>query len=108
MPQRVVRVVLKGYACRGVPLGVLLAKALLGIGSQSQLLALPQLHNEDVCGKAHARLRRMQKRNERADHTRVKAGIFSAQEDVTRSQGSLGFLEGLICVPTAAGKHLAE
>lgn len=64
MPQRVVWVVLERYACCGVPLGMLLAKALLGIGSQSQLLALPQLHNEDVCTKAHAHLRRLQRRNE--------------------------------------------
>lgn len=42
------------------------------------------------------------------DHTGAKAGIFSAQEDVTRSQGFLGFLEGLICVLREAGKHLAK
>lgn len=39
------------------------------------------------------------------DHTRAKAGIFSAQEDVTRSQGLLGFIEGLISTPRVAGKH---
>lgn len=49
VPQRVVGVVLEGHAGRGVPLGVFLAKALLGIGSQPQLLPLPQLHNQDVC-----------------------------------------------------------
>lgn len=48
VPQRVVWVILKGDTSRGVPLGMLLAKALLGIGSQPQLLTLPQLHNEDV------------------------------------------------------------
>ena len=30
---------------------MLLAKALFGIGSKSQLLALPQLDDEDVCGE---------------------------------------------------------
>lgn len=108
MPQRVVRVILEGYACCGVPLGMLLAKALLGISSESQLLALPQLHDEDVCGKAHSHLRRQQRRNERAGHTWAKVGIFSAQEDVTRCYGSLGFIEGLISVPRVAGKHLAK
>lgn len=108
MPQRVVRVILEGYTCCGVPLGVLLAKALLGISSESQLLALPQLHNEDVCGKAHACLKRLQRRNECAGHTRAKIGIFSAQEDVIRCHGSLGFIEGLISVPRVAEKHLAK
>ena len=96
MPQRVVWVVLKGYACCGVPLGVLLAKALLGIGSQLQLLALPQLHNQDVYRKAHASVGRLMRRS---DRTREKAEIISAQEDVTRKQALLGFLEGLSMSP---------
>lgn len=53
MPQGVVGVVLEGHAGRGVPLGVLLAKALLGVGSQPQLLPLPQLHNQDVWKSTH-------------------------------------------------------
>lgn len=28
------------------------------------------------------------------DHTRPKAGIFTAQEDVSRNQGLLGLLKG--------------
>lgn len=64
VPQRVVWVVLKGHPCCGVPLGVLLAEALLGVGSQLQLLALPQLHNQDVYRKAS--VRRLMRRNERA------------------------------------------
>lgn len=64
VPQRIVWVVLKGDTGRGIPLGMLLAKALLGIGSQPQLLALTQLHNEDVCRKAQACWSRLQRRKE--------------------------------------------
>lgn len=49
VPQCIVRVVLKGHPRRGVPLGVLLAEALLGVGSESQLLALAKLHEKNVC-----------------------------------------------------------
>lgn len=49
VPKCVVWIIFKSYPCSGVPLGMLLAKALLGIGSKSQLLALPQLDNKDVC-----------------------------------------------------------
>lgn len=50
MPQRVVRVVLEGHPRRGVPLGVLLAEALLGVRPEPQLLALTKLHQYDVYG----------------------------------------------------------
>lgn len=49
MPQGIVRIIFKSHPCSWVPLGMLLAKALLGIGSKSQLLALSQLDNQDVC-----------------------------------------------------------
>lgn len=49
VPERVVGVVLEGHAGGGVPLGVFLAKALLGVGPEPQLLPLPQLHDQDVC-----------------------------------------------------------
>ena len=42
--------ILKSHSCSWVPLGMFLAKAFFGIGSQSQLLALSQLDNENVCG----------------------------------------------------------
>lgn len=51
MPQGIVGIVFKRHPRGRVPLGMLLAKALLGIGAQSQLLALSQLDDEDVCGE---------------------------------------------------------
>lgn len=51
MPQGIVGIILKSHPCSWVPLGMLLAKALFGIGSKSQLLALSQLDDQDVCGE---------------------------------------------------------
>lgn len=51
VPQGIVGIVFKSHPRSRVPLGMLLAKALLGIGAQSQLLALSQLDDEDVCGE---------------------------------------------------------
>lgn len=48
VPQCIVWIVLKGHPCSGVPLGVLLATALLSVGTQLQFLALPQLDNQDI------------------------------------------------------------
>lgn len=53
VPQGIVWIVFKSHPCSRVPLGMLLAKALFGIGSKSQLLALSQLDDEDVCRERH-------------------------------------------------------
>lgn len=82
VPQRVVGVVLEGHAGRGVPLGVFLAKALLGIGSQPQLLPLPQLHNQDVC-KSTCPFEKAAEEKWVYGITLQQRQIFGAQEDVT-------------------------
>lgn len=51
MSQGIVGIILKSHPGRRVPLGMLLAEPLLGVGAKSQLLALSQLDNEDVCGE---------------------------------------------------------
>ena len=48
VPESVIGVVLEGDAGRGVPLGVLLGEALLGVGLDLEDLALAQLDDEDV------------------------------------------------------------
>lgn len=51
VPQGIVGVIFESHPRSRVPLGVFLAKALFGVGAQPQLLALPQLDDEDVCGE---------------------------------------------------------
>ena len=46
--EHVVRIVLEAHPGGGIPLGVLLREALLGVGPDLELLALAQLDDEDV------------------------------------------------------------
>lgn len=46
--QRIIWVILEGHPCCRVPLGVFLAEALLGVRSESELLTLSELNQQDV------------------------------------------------------------